>query len=50
LKPCIEETSRAHRYAALAAVIPNDWRVRFATFADDPFTLGVGSGDPPRPA
>ena len=35
------------RYAALAAVIPNNWRVRLRpSFADDPFSLGVGSGDP----
>jgi alkaline phosphatase D len=35
------------RYAALAAVVPNDWRVRWRPrFADDPFTLGVASGDP----
>lgn len=35
------------RYAALAAVIPNDWRVRLRPrFADDPFTLGIASGDP----
>jgi len=35
------------RFAGLAAVVPNDWRVRFRpSFADDPFTLGVASGDP----
>src|SRR5262245_37171450 len=35
------------RYAALAAVIPNNWRVRLRPrFADDPFSLGVASGDP----
>ena len=35
------------RCAGLAAAIPNDWRVRFRPrFADDPFTLGVASGDP----
>lgn len=35
------------RYAALAAVVPNTWRVRHRpTFAEDPFTLGVASGDP----
>ncbi len=35
------------RYAALAAVIPNNWRVRWhPRFADDPFSLGVASGDP----
>jgi alkaline phosphatase D len=35
------------RYAAFAAAIPNDWRVRFRPrFADDPFSLGVASGDP----
>ncbi len=35
------------RFAALAAVIPNDWRVRHRPrFADDPFALGVASGDP----
>ncbi len=35
------------RYAALAATIPNDWRVRLRPrFADNPFTLGVASGDP----
>jgi alkaline phosphatase D len=35
------------RYAALAAVVPNDWRVvHRPRFADDPFTLGVASGDP----
>ncbi|MEO7520978.1 MAG: alkaline phosphatase D family protein [Gemmatimonas sp.] len=35
------------RAAALCAVIPNGWRVRhLPRFADDPFTLGVASGDP----
>src|SRR3954471_9268106 len=35
------------RLAALAAVVPNDWRViHRPSFADDPFTLGVASGDP----
>ncbi|HET9424364.1 MAG TPA: alkaline phosphatase D family protein [Gemmatimonadaceae bacterium] len=35
------------RIAALAAVVPNDWRVkRRVPFADDPFQLGVASGDP----
>ena len=35
------------RLAALAATVPNDWRVlHHARFADDPFTLGVASGDP----
>src|SRR3954454_6159390 len=35
------------RYAALAAVVPNDWRVvHRPRFADDPFSLGVASGDP----
>jgi alkaline phosphatase D len=35
------------RLAALTAVIPNDWRVTLRPrFADDPFTLGVASGDP----
>jgi len=35
------------RVAALAAVVPNDWRVtRRPRLADDPFTLGVASGDP----
>jgi alkaline phosphatase D len=35
------------RCTALAAAIPNDWRVRFRPhFADDPFSLGVASGDP----
>ena len=37
----------AARLAALAAVVPNDWRVTFRPrFADDPFTLGVACGDP----
>ena len=37
----------AARLAALTAVIPNDWRVTLRPrFADDPFTLGVASGDP----
>ncbi len=35
------------RYAALAAVIPTDWRVRLRpSFRADPFSLGVASGDP----
>lgn len=35
------------RLAALAAIVPSDWRVvRRASFADDPFQLGVASGDP----
>jgi alkaline phosphatase D len=37
----------AARLAAMTAVVPNDWRVTFRPrFADDPFTLGVASGDP----
>jgi alkaline phosphatase D len=35
------------RVAALCAVVPNDWRVTFRPrFVDDPFVLGVASGDP----
>src|SRR4051812_17940445 len=35
------------RFAALAAVVPNDWRVlHHPRFVDDPFTMGVASGDP----
>jgi len=35
------------RYAALAAVVPNAWRVTSRPrLADDPFALGVASGDP----
>ncbi|HYW30362.1 MAG TPA: alkaline phosphatase D family protein [Gemmatimonas sp.] len=35
------------RTAALCAVVPNVWRVTGRPrFADDPFTLGVASGDP----
>jgi len=35
------------RLAALAAVVPNDWRVSFRPrFAGDPFLLGIASGDP----
>jgi len=35
------------RVAALAAVVPNDWRVTGRPrLADDPFTLGVACGDP----
>jgi alkaline phosphatase D len=35
------------RSAALCAVVPNDWRVILRPrFADDPFQLGVASGDP----
>ncbi|HXT14422.1 MAG TPA: alkaline phosphatase D family protein [Gemmatimonadaceae bacterium] len=35
------------RIAALAAIVPNDWRVvHRPRFADDPFALGLASGDP----
>ena len=35
------------RLAALTATIPNDWRVVLRPrFADDPFQLGIASGDP----
>ena len=35
------------RLAAFSAVVPNVWRVTTRPrFADDPFTLGVASGDP----
>jgi len=35
------------RYAALCAVVPNVWRVTARPrFADDPFQLGIASGDP----
>jgi len=35
------------RNAALCAAVPSIWRVRWhPTFADDPFQLGVASGDP----
>ena len=35
------------RFAALATFVPNDWRVlHHPRYADDPFTLGVASGDP----
>ena len=35
------------RLAALAAVVPNDWRViRRMPFAEDPFRIGIASGDP----
>ena len=35
------------RYAALSAVVPNVWRVTGRPrLADDPFSLGVASGDP----
>jgi len=35
------------RLAALTAVVPNDWRVvHRPRFADDPFQLGIASGDP----
>ncbi len=35
------------RYAAFSAVVPNVWRVTARPrLADDPFTLGVASGDP----
>jgi len=35
------------KLAALAAVVPNDWRVtRRPRYVDHPFSLGVASGDP----
>ncbi len=35
------------RFAALAAVVPNDWRVTTRPrLVEDPFRLGVASGDP----
>lgn len=35
------------RLAALAAIVPNDWRVvRRVSFSEDPFRLGIASGDP----
>ena len=35
------------RNAALCAAVPNFWRVKWHPhFADDPFQLGVASGDP----
>src|SRR5690349_23900746 len=35
------------RLAALASIVPNDWRVaRRFSFADDPFRIGIASGDP----
>jgi alkaline phosphatase D len=35
------------RYAALCAVVPNVWRVKWRpSFAEDPFQLGVACGDP----
>jgi alkaline phosphatase D len=35
------------RLAAMAAIVPNDWRVVLRPrFADYPFSLGVASGDP----
>jgi alkaline phosphatase D len=35
------------RFAALAATVPNDWRILHRPrFSDDPFTLGIASGDP----
>jgi alkaline phosphatase D len=35
------------RFAALAAAVPNDWRVIMRPrLADDPFQLGIASGDP----
>ena len=35
------------RAAALCATLPNDWRLTWRpSFADDPFALGVASGDP----
>ena len=34
-------------YSVLCAGVPNTWRVTSAPrLADDPFTLGVASGDP----
>jgi alkaline phosphatase D len=39
------------RYAAMCAVIPNDWRLTTRPrWADDPFQLGVASGDPTQNA
>lgn len=38
---------RLATYSAIAATTPNIWRLRWRpAFADDPFTLGVASGDP----
>jgi alkaline phosphatase D len=35
------------RLAALAAVVPNDWRIiRRMPFVEDPFRIGIASGDP----
>src|SRR5207253_7536895 len=35
------------KVAALAAIVPNDWRVvRRIPFAADPFRIGIASGDP----
>src|SRR5687768_10501089 len=35
------------RLAAMSAIVPNDWRVVLRPrWADDPFQLGVASGDP----
>ena len=35
------------RYAALCAAAPNEWRITWRPrWVDDPFTLGVASGDP----
>lgn len=35
------------RYAALCSVVPNEWRVESRPrYVDDPFMLGVASGDP----
>jgi alkaline phosphatase D len=35
------------RLAALATIVPNDWRVvRRSPFSEDPFQLGIASGDP----
>jgi alkaline phosphatase D len=35
------------RFAAMAAIIPDIWRIRHRPrFLDDPFSLGIASGDP----
>lgn len=35
------------KYAALCAGLPNEWRIEWRPrYADNPFTLGVASGDP----
>ncbi|MGA1360345.1 MAG: PhoD-like phosphatase N-terminal domain-containing protein, partial [Gemmatimonadaceae bacterium] len=35
------------RMAALCAIMPNEWQITWhPRFADDPFALGVASGDP----